>query len=339
MLGYATDKLTPVSYSRLFKYQVRVSQAILIVSLILLTIGPALSVNLTEIHGRVMVSGLVLFYLSVMYSQHPGFTRLMPSRSVSLIMGILAVSWSLTYVLNQWVWRILLVAWVVLYVLIFIERGIGKIPLFYPNIFTVIGLISSLTVIVTNNPLSLIGFPLSSLTSLMRRVEDRRRPSYLDAAFFTMPVLMYFINHPYSVTLLILFELLALGIPLSLPKRVGLAVAYPVGAVLGRFGLAVSLAVSVYASSLSALHMVLLGYVAVMMSSLCIPMLIPGYLWLWPRGYGPEIPILIEGAALLRLAYAYVDSWVIYASLILLYAAFIDILIHYAAGRRINVEI
>ncbi|ABW01065.1 hypothetical protein [Caldivirga maquilingensis] len=339
MLGHATEKLTPASYGRLFKYQVRVSQAVLIVSLILLVTGPVLSVNYTGIHGRIMISGLVLFYLSVMYSQHTGFTRFMPSRLVSLVIGILAVSWSLAYILNQWAWRILLIAWVLLYVLVFVERGLGKIPLFYPNAFTVIGLLSALTVILTNNPLSLLGFPLSSLTSLMRRVEDRRRPSYLDLGFFTMPILMYFINHSYSVALLALFGLMTLGIPSSLPKRTGLSVAYPVGAVLGRFGLAVSLAVSIYATPLDALHMVLIGYIAVMMSSLCIPMLIPGYLWLWPRGYGFEIPVLIEGAALLRLIYPYTGSWVIYVSLVLLYAAFIDILIHYAAGRRIHVEI
>ncbi|WP_291765231.1 hypothetical protein [Caldivirga sp. UBA161] len=339
MLGYATEKLTPGSYGRLFKYQVRVSQAVLIVSLILLITGPILSVDFTGVHGRIMISGLVLFYLSVMYSQHVGFTKLMPSRPVSLIIGILAISWSLMYILNQWIWKALLAAWVLLYIMVFIERGIGKIPLFYPNIFTVIGLASALTAIVTNSSLSLIGFPLSSLTSLMRRVEDRRRPSYLDVVFFTIPILMFFINYPYSVALLVLFELMVLGIPSSLPKRTSLSLAYPVGAVLGRFGLAVSLVASMYASPLNALHMVLVGYVAVMMSSLCIPMLIPGYLWLWPRGYGFEIPVLIEGAALLRLAYLYIGSWAIYASLILLYAAFIDILVHYAAGRRIHVEI
>ena len=339
MLGHATEKLTPVSYSRLFKYQVRVSQVVLIVSLILLVTGPVLSIDITGIHGRMMISGLVLFYLSVMYSQHVGFTRLMPSRPVSLIIGILAISWSLMYILNQWVWKILLVSWVLLYILLFVERGIGKIPLFYPNSFTVIGLVSALTAVATNNPLSLLGFPLSSLTSLMRRVEDRRRPSPLDFFFYAIPALMYFINYPYSITLLALFELMALGIPSSLPKRTGLSMAYPVGAALGRFGLALTLAASMYATPLDALHMLLIGYIAVMMSSLCIPMLIPGYLWLWPRGYGFEIPILIEGAALLRFAYLYTGSWAIYASLIFLYIAFIDILIHYITGRRIHVEI
>lgn len=338
MLGYVTSNLPPEVYSKLFKYQVRSSQAILLASLALLVVGPIFSIRFTAVHGRMMISGLVLFYLSVMYSQHPGFTRFMPSRWVSLGIALLSISWALTYVLDQWVWRILLVAWVILYILVFIRSGLGRIPLFYPNIFTTIGLVSALVVLVTNNPFSLLGFPLSSLTSLMRRVEDRRRPSYLDISFALVPILMYFINTSTAILLLALVELLVLGIPSSLPKRSGLATAYPIGAALGRFGLAVTLAVSPFTPPLDAIHMILIGYVAVMMSSLCVPMLIPGYLWLWPRGYGAEVPILIEGSALLRLSYIYLGSWVLYASLALLYVAFSDIITHYALGKRIIVR-
>jgi len=118
----------------------------------------------------------------------------------------------------------------------------------------------------TNNPLSLVGFPLASLTSLMRRVEDRRKPSYLDAPFFTIPVLMYFIDSNVAVSLLVLFELMAIGIPSTLPKRSSLSAAYPIGAVLGRFSLAVSLAASLYAPQLDVVHMILVGFIAVMMS-------------------------------------------------------------------------
>ncbi|MFP3208016.1 MAG: hypothetical protein RXQ73_04985, partial [Caldivirga sp.] len=339
MLGYVTSGLPPSIYSRLFKYQVRVSQVILIASLALLITGPILS-PFTITHGRVMVSGLVLFYLSVMYSQHPGFTRFMPSRLVSLAIAALSISWALTYVLNlgSFIWKALLIAWVVLYIMVFVERGMGRIPLLYPNAFTVIGLASMLTAVFTNNPLSLVGFPLASLTSLMRRVEDRRKPSYLDAPFFTIPVLMYFIDSNVAVSLLVLFELMAIGIPSTLPKRSSLSAAYPIGAVLGRFSLAVSLAASLYAPQLDVVHMILVGFIAVMMSSLCVPMLIPGYLWLWPRGYGWETPILVEASALLRLVYGYFGLWALYVSLLALYTAFIDIIIHYALGRRIIVK-
>jgi len=131
MLGYVTSGLPPSIYSRLFKYQVRASQVILIASLALLITGPILS-QFTITHGRVMVSGLVLFYLSVMYSQHPGFTRFMPSRPASVAIAALSISWALTYILNlgSFIWKALLIAWVILYIMMFAEKGWVGFPCF-----------------------------------------------------------------------------------------------------------------------------------------------------------------------------------------------------------------
>ena len=339
MLGYVTGSLKPDEYKVLFKYQVGSSQVILIASLALFTAGPILSYFNYLIHGRFMVGGLVLFYLSVMYSQHPGFARFMPRISVSISLTVLSIIWAILFILEVWVWRIILALWACLMLALFLESGIGSIPLFYPNTFTVVGLISLIEASATGSLWPLLGFPLASLTSLMRRVEGRRRFSPLDIPYLALPIMLLF-NNDYSLIALIIAQLMAISTPLTIPKKTPLSAAYPIGASLGRFGLAVALVLAIVGLDyVEVIHMVLIGFIAAMMTSLCIPMLIPGYLWIWPRGYGVEVPVLVELSALARIMYAYYGPWPLYISYALLYAAMADILMHYAMGERVLVQV
>ncbi|WP_243677856.1 hypothetical protein [Vulcanisaeta distributa] len=126
IFGGIFDKLPQDVYRRWFVYQMRVSQALLIISMASFIIGSAvLALRYGRLHGGdLMLGGLVLFYIGIMFSQHPGFTRVMPSPFASILIGLLAIAWFVIYALGgmwfSWVVGIILALY---YALLLIIRG------------------------------------------------------------------------------------------------------------------------------------------------------------------------------------------------------------------------
>ncbi|WP_243670952.1 hypothetical protein [Vulcanisaeta sp. JCM 16161] len=124
IFGGLFDKLPQDVYRRWFVYQMRVSQALIIISMASFVIGSAiLALRYGRLHGDLMLGGLVLFYIGIMFSQHPGFTRVMPSPLASMLVGVLTIAWFMTYALGLWFSWVVGIVLALYYALLLIIRA------------------------------------------------------------------------------------------------------------------------------------------------------------------------------------------------------------------------
>ncbi len=180
MLGKSKQELPPMDYHHHFRFQIRVSQAMLWIGLALAIIGPAMSPFFYAVHGSTMLAALTLFYMGIMYSQHPGFTNFMPSKQASILIASLLMLWGGALLMaSNWTWRPLTVLWASIYAIMFAKQGLGgKPPLYFPpNWFTLAGLLSDVGAAVLGFQWGLIGFPIASAMGLVRRVSNRMKPT------------------------------------------------------------------------------------------------------------------------------------------------------------------
>ncbi len=309
-------------------------------------IGSAiLALRYARLHGDLMLGGLVLFYIGIMFSQHPGFTRVMPSPFASILIGLLAILWFITHALGMWFsWAVGVALSVYYSLLIIITGGLGRKPLYWPNTFFLSGLIS-LAIAMYMGGFRLLVFPVASIVSLMRRAESRQRPVYaIDIPYAALlPVMTYFLDNPVDLAALSLLTLAVVGIPRRFGQafRTVYARAYPTGSSLGRASLIITAILALIGVPLGdAAHMLFIGFIAVIMSSLCIPMLNPGILWFSMRRYGIvgfEIPSLLFISAILRAIYYILGPQLLALSLILVFIAYIEVAVSYLSGERIKV--
>ncbi len=346
IFGGLFNELSQDVYRKWFVYQMRVSQALLVISMASFIIGSAiLALRFVRLHGNLMLGGLVLFYIGIMFSQHPGFTRVMPSSLASILIGSLAILWLITYAVGMWFSWVIGVVLAIYYALLIIVRGgLGRKPLYWPNIFFLSGLIS-LAIALYMGGFRLFIFPVASIVSLMRRAESRQRPVYvIDIPYAVLlPVITYFLNNPIVLAILSLLTLTAIGIP----RRFGPAFktiyarAYPVGSSLGRASLIITAILALIGTPLGdAAHMFFIGFIAVIMSSLCVPMLNPGILWFSMKRYGIagfEIPTLLFMSAILRTIYYLVGPQLIALSLALVFIAYMEVAVSYLSGEKVKV--
>jgi len=300
-------------------------------SLALLLAGPLL-INHPQLHGDFMLLGINLFYIFIMLNQHVGFTRLLPSKYSSITVLTLSLIWVIMYVVNLWVWSISLIILIAYYVLL-LYRGLGRIPLLWPNWFTLVGLLGMVP-ISPINPFMLISYPLASVISLMRRVEGKQRMRYADIPYMAAYPFLMHMNSRESIILLLVLTLIVLGLPTRNRGR-GILATYWIGSMLGRAGLLITLVLAALGSpNILMIHALALGFIAVIMVSLCIPMLVPGILWISIGRYGPEIPMLTWSSSIARILASY--SWSLFVvSEILLYSALILAALSYARGKRV----
>jgi len=339
MLGKTKQELSPSIYHRMFQFQIRVSQLMLWMSLILALIGPMLSMFSYNIHGEIMMAAISMFYIGIMYSQHPGFTNFMPDKMASIAMAMVSITWSITLMVGTWLWRPLAASWALLYIAIFMQNGLGSKPLYFPNWFTLVGLLGVLGASFTGFQWGLIGFPIASVISLLRRVNGKMRMGKLDLLVLPLyPVIASLLWLNYARVIFLFLIIFSLGLPSSLPRS-DLSSALPVG-------LAVAMTIGIPAAGATILmkwpsilyfHALALGFLAPIMLSLCVPMLLPGTLWIWPKNYSEEIPALIGASAILRLLSYYYGNYALIASLMALYASLIIASTHYLRGKRIKV--
>jgi hypothetical protein len=297
-----------------------------------------------------MLGGLVLFYVGIMFSQHPGFTRVMPSPPASLLIGALSLAWFITYVLDLWFSWVVGLIFVIYYIALLIRSGLGRIPLYWPNTFFLSGLVSLAVALYTGGP-GIITFPIASIVSLIRRVESRQRPQYVVDLLYAalLPIMTYFMKYVIDIALMSLLTFVVIGIPGSFRSwvRTIYSRAYPIGSVLARVSLVIAAILALVSATKllivpvpEILHLLFIGFVATIMSVLCIPMLNPGILWFSMRFYGIsgyEIPALLFISALLRTLYFLVSPLLVMVSLLLVLVVYVEVAVSYLSGERVQV--
>ncbi len=253
----------------------RVSQAALYTSLPLFLSGAALGALRHALHVNLMVGGLMAFYFGVMYAQVPGFTRYMPRRPLSyaalasLLVGIatsfwapLAASMGLAY-----------------------ARGIGASPLKMPNVLMLVGLCTSA---LAPNPMwTVYGFPLASALSLMLRVDPAKGGYRQSRALWAFATAVYALIPMAGPT-----WMPAVGLATLIATRgVRFKDSYNIGSTLAKIGLLLT------PLGTHALYM----SIAVIMATICVPLLVPGILLREvPRGLG-QAPIIMFVGLLARV--------------------------------------
>jgi hypothetical protein len=191
----------------------------------------------------------------------------------------------------------------------------------------------------------IIAFPIASIVSLVRRVESRQRPQYVIDLLYTalLPIMTYFVKYVIDIAVMSLLTFAVIGLPRGFRSWVKTVYsrAYPLGSVLARASLLTAVILALVGVPMSEiLHLLFIGFIATVMSVLCIPMLIPGILWFSMRFYGIsgyEIPALLFISALLRALYFLAGPILIMVSLLLVFAAYIEVAVSYLSGERVQV--
>jgi hypothetical protein len=147
---------------------IRASQISMAASFALFMAGLAAPGLSDLVHGELMTMGLLSFYLSVMYLQHPAFTNSMPKRPLSyvlLALFALGAAGRLAHVPFSWA------PFSALYIALYIPGLRGRnAP---PNILTMAGLAA---LAFAGSPWQLaMSFPAASAMSLMLRVDSAKR--------------------------------------------------------------------------------------------------------------------------------------------------------------------
>ncbi|WP_069807067.1 hypothetical protein [Vulcanisaeta thermophila] len=346
ILGGRIGEISPGLYKQWFTYQIRASQSLLVVSIALLIIGPLMLIFYPQLHGNFMLVGIVLFYIGIIYSQHPGFMRVMPSPPTSIVIAFLSLAWAVAYLMGLNYSVVIALVLVAFYLtLILIKGGIGLKPLYWPNTFFISGLISFAVATLLHSTYGLISLPVASIVELMRRVEGRHRYNYvIDVVYASsLPILTIFITNNVGLALMSLLTLITLGLPIrdTSKFRTVYASAYPIGSLLGRLSLLITVVLALLGYPyVDTIHMLFLGFIAVIMSSLCIPMLIPGILWFSMRFYGYvsyDIPILLLLAAITRVLYPLFNSMALATAMALTLIVYAEVAASYLSGERVKV--
>ena len=249
-------------------------------SALLLATSPILALRDPATHMRLMPLGLVAFYFAVMYAQIPGFTGRMPSRS-------LTAANVATLVLGSALWILKVpyafaphaaaqaLAWL---------PGIGVTPLRTPNALVMAGLAA---LAAADEPIELVAYPAASALSLIARIDSSTRGRPVSravvapvAAVAAVPIL-----HEYAY---------AVAAALSLATTWPNPAKRPVYAAASLIGRTLILIAPLHS------HAAYMG-IAVVMSGLCVPWLVPGILLRESPGSRGELVALAIVSSALRL--------------------------------------
>ena len=270
----------PHEYYRANIALLRATQASLYASAMLLATSPILALRDPATHMRLMPLGLVAFYFAVMYAQIPGFTGRMPSRA-------LTAANAATLALGSALWMLRVpyafaphaaaqaIAWL---------PGLGTTPLRIPNLIVFAGLAA---LAAADDPDELVAYPVASALSLVARIDasTRGRPVSKAVAAPIAALVLVPVFHGYAYA-----ASAALSLATSLPnpaKR-------PVYAAASMMGRALMLAAPLHS------HSTYMG-IAIIMSGLCVPWLVPGILLRESPGNRIGLVALAAAAAALRL--------------------------------------
>jgi len=269
---------------------IRASQISMAASFALFMAGLAAPGLSDLVHGELMTMGLLSFYLSVMYLQHPAFTNSMPKRPLSyvlLALFALGAAGRLAHMPFSWA------PFSALYIALYIPGLRGRnAP---PNILTMAGLAA---LAFAGSPWQLaMSFPAASAMSLMLRVDSAKRKFSVGVATAVAFAAVY---------------LASIFSPLPRPAAKALAFAAFLAVVRGVYisrepyawGTAVGRLLPLLSPlgflGLPADHFLYMG-IAVIMFSLCIPWFVPSVFLRQVPKWRSHLPLVPIAASALRL--------------------------------------
>lgn len=265
-------------------------------------------------HGLLMILGVRLFYYGIMWCQIPGYVGYMPHRALSLILLLAEISGSVLAFLGYHVWIYMLSLSGIIHSTIYIlKRGIGFSRLKAPNMLVAASLIhSSAMILIDPNPLNMLSFPLLSAISLLIRVDppmlNYNSRDTLVYIFIAISIAMLILSPLYGITTITIIPGAVL-IPLH---RVSAKGYYGIGSTIAKItGLSITLMTitNSYPPYIDTTHMLLIGFLGVIMGSLCSPMIVPGIMGRAYRSIPPWIPAIIFIVAVARALYRIYMQW------------------------------
>lgn len=300
------------------------SRVLVVFSSMLLILG-LLSIPLGSFgeHALLMLLGARLFYSGVMWAQIPGYAGYMPHPLLSILIASLEISGGLLATLGIWLWAYLFSISGLIHASIYIHRkAIGSSWLKLPNILTLAGLLhSSLSLLLRLPPIHTISFPLLSAISLMIRVDPN-----INGYRISKPVLYAYI----AISIASLTASPIIGAETLIPIA-GLVIAplsrikvariswkmrvedlYRLGSAVAKILGSSSLIIALTSpGSMDHIHLVLVGFLAVIMSSLCTPLLLPGIMGRAYKALWTPIPVIIALIGIVRAASVAMDMHVL----------------------------
>lgn len=290
MLWYPIGRSPPRQYFIANIALINVSKAFMVASFALFLSGLALVGYSVRLHVYLMTLGLLSFYFSIMYLQHPAFTNTMPKLAVSYALAAAFVLGAFGYVFKMpYLWLPFSALYIALYVPGFKGQNAP------PNALVAAGLIA---LALATEPWRLaLSFPAASALSLIMRVDHskkRRRMELWRALAFSAIYLALYLSpiQPAVAIAAIFAAFLALN---------GVYVAkepYSWGTIIGR---ALPLLSPLGLLGAPTFHFLYLG-ISVIMFSLCVPWFNPSVFLRRVPDWPPYLPGIAAAAAALRLA-------------------------------------
>jgi hypothetical protein len=266
------------------------SRVLVIASSVFLILGLfSIPLGLVWEHVILMLLGIRLFYSGVMWAQVPGYAGYyMPHPLLSISIAVLEISGGVLAILGSWLWVYVIALSGFIHASVYLyRRAIGSSPLKLPNILTLAGLLhSSLSLAAGLGPLYSISFPLLSACSLMVRVEPNingyRISRPLLYTYIALSIASLALSPLIGVRSLVLIAGLVV-IPLYKIKIGGVSLKlrvediYRLGSSIAKIlGVLSMIVVLLGIRGVDYIHMSMIGFLAVIMASLCTPLLLPG---------------------------------------------------------------
>ncbi|ABL87489.1 conserved hypothetical protein [Pyrobaculum islandicum DSM 4184] len=249
----------------------------------LFILGVSTAGHMQQLHGYLMIAGLLAFYHAVMYMQLPGFINATPRRVVTWLLLALFFLGLIGYISFGY---LAYLPYSLLHIVLYL-RGLWGKPTYYPNVITAAGLF--LLPLSTSHLDAVFSFPLASVYSLLYRIELSRARKRFTAPSALLLTALYLAA--YVATKVGLSWAMALpSLALTLYARPRLNDAYGIGAFFFRWAIALA--------PLGA-HFVYMAF-AVVMSALCVPYFIPAILYRQVPNYKWELVATAAVAFLLR---------------------------------------
>jgi len=265
-------------------------------------------------HSLLMILGIRLFYYGIMWAQIPSYVGYMPCRALSLILLLAEISGSVLAILGYYVWIYILSLSGTIHSMIYIvKRGIGFSRLKAPNMLVAAGLIhSSAMIIIDPSPLNMLSFPLLSAISLLIRIDPPvlgyNSRDTLVYIFIAISITMLILSPLYGITTIMIIPGAVL-IPLHRVHAKGF---YGIGSTIAKItGLSIAIMTITrnYPTYIDITHMLLIGFLGVIMGSLCAPMIVPGIMGRAYRSIPPWIPVIVFIIAVARALYRIYMQW------------------------------
>ncbi|MFB6491225.1 MAG: hypothetical protein TU35_008350 [Thermoproteus sp. AZ2] len=289
MLWYPIGKSPPRRYFIANIALINVSKAFMVASFALFLSGLASVGYNVGLHVDLMTLGLLSFYFSVMYLQHPAFTNTMPKPAVSYALAAAFILGALGYAFKT---PFLWLPFSALYIAIYAPGFRGQNAL--PNALVVAGLIA---LALAAEPWRLaLSFPAASALSLIMRVDNSKRRKRIETwralAFSAIYLALYFSPIQPAIAIAAIFAaFLALnGVYVSREP-------YSWGTIIGR---ALPLLSPLGLLGAPTFHFLYLG-ISVIMFSLCVPWFNPSVFLRRVPSWPPYLPGIAAAAAALRL--------------------------------------